>query len=123
MIEASKELRVFVKPTHIPTELFADETVRANVMYQELGEDGDVDRGEWLRRGNALIAFFEEALEGPHTDDELAYMWHTSGADFYVLSPDIRPMLAFFLERTREFQAQNLAGTFVALHVTGEPRQ
>ncbi len=119
MIKPSAELRMFVEATHYG-DVFPDTTVRANVMYQELGVHG-TSKTEWLRRGRALIAFFEEALEGSHTDDELAHMWHSSGAEFYVLAPDIRPLLTFLLEKTKEFQAQNEAGSFVRLDIYGDP--
>ncbi len=113
MIRAPKAFRQFlVCADQSAFDMYDNDEDLLNVMYTYL-EQGEATNVGWLRRGEEVIAFLEHALEGPYTDDELAWMWFTSGAEVYSLPGDIRDYLTYILGRVRVFQEQNKAGTFV----------
>ena len=91
---------------------FPDEDDLFNAMYEQLNHH-DFTQADWLKRGEEVIAFLEHALNGPYSDEELALMWFTSGAQIYFLPKDVRDFLTHMLGQVRILQEQNRAGTFV----------
>ena len=108
-----ESFRRFAEPADQDSDTYGSFDNQLNAMYGNL-HAGEPTNSAWLRRGDEVISFLEHALEGPYTDQELATMWLTSGAQTYFPAKHVRFALSHMLDRVREFQEQNKAGTFVS---------
>ena len=120
MLKASKDFQQFARCAYgFRAEIAANMHVLVNNMHQNMVNMND--RSVWQPMGRNAIAFLEDALRGPYSDDDLAEMWFRSGAEFGPEQDFIREFLEDMLKELKYWQAQKEAGTFIALQDNGQP--
>ncbi len=119
MIEIPEEFHMAIKATAL-FDGIDSEIVMLNKMYEYLNRNAE-NQDEWLRRGRVVISFLEDVVEGQHTDGELVNLWLSCRPWFHIFAPDIRTWFILMLEKMKEYQAQNEAGSFAFMDLEGNP--
>lgn len=120
------EFHLFAKHSGQSTEGIDDPHVLVNNMYQlmiseEITRETDI-KGEAIRRGDVLVEFLDQALSGPHSDDDLAIMWaRDAQSGSTVLTRSIRSFLTYVRDEVDLMNKQMKNGSFVALDEVGNP--